>query len=69
MFASNPKYTLKNYILQEEIDKAENGDNTLVNDLLKLAQNLMTNIKSLNDRAKATPSKSQAILFFIEIFL
>ncbi|NQY95256.1 MAG: YdiU family protein, partial [Campylobacteraceae bacterium] len=35
----NPKYVLKNYMIQEAIDKAQNNDFTLVNDLLKIAQN------------------------------
>jgi len=37
MLLTNPKYVLKNYILQEAIDQAENDDFTLVNDLLTLA--------------------------------
>lgn len=39
MLRTNPKYILKNYILQEAIEAAEKGDFSLVNDLLKLAQN------------------------------
>lgn len=39
MLRTNPKYVLKNYILQEAIDKAQNDDFTLLNDLLHLAQN------------------------------
>jgi len=39
MLRVNPKYILKNYILQEAIDLAEKNDFTLVNDLLKIAQN------------------------------
>lgn len=35
----NPKYVLKNYMLQEAIDKANNDDFSLVNDLLHIAQN------------------------------
>lgn len=38
MLTANPKYILKNYILQEAIDAAEHDDFTLVNDLLTLAQ-------------------------------
>lgn len=37
MLRTNPKYILKNYILQEAIDAAEKDDFTLVNDLLMLA--------------------------------
>lgn len=39
MLRTNPKYVLKNYILQEAIDHAERGDYTLVNDLLRIAHN------------------------------
>ncbi len=35
----NPKYILRNYMIQDAIDKAEQGDYTLVNDFLKIAQN------------------------------
>jgi uncharacterized protein YdiU (UPF0061 family) len=34
----NPKFVLRNYMLQDAIDKAEQGDYTLVNDLLKIAR-------------------------------
>jgi protein adenylyltransferase len=36
MNAVNPKYVLRNYIAQLAIDRAEQGDGTLVNDLLEL---------------------------------
>lgn len=39
MLRTNPKYVLKNYILQVAIEKAERGEYTLVNDLLHIAQN------------------------------
>jgi len=35
----NPKYTIKNYMLQEAIMKAHDEDYSLVNDLLNIAQN------------------------------
>ena len=39
MKKSNPKYILRNYILQEAINDAEQGDYKLINELLKIAQN------------------------------
>jgi len=35
----NPKYILRNYMLQDAIDAAQNGDFKLVNDFLNIAQN------------------------------
>lgn len=39
MLQVNPKYVLKNHMLQEAIDKAEKGDFTMVETLLYIAQN------------------------------
>lgn len=39
MLRINPKYVLKNYILQEAIMRADNDDFTLVDDLLRIARN------------------------------
>lgn len=39
MQAINPKYVLKNYMLQEAIELAEAGDFSLVNQLLEIARN------------------------------
>jgi serine/tyrosine/threonine adenylyltransferase len=35
----NPKYVLRNYMAHEAIELAQNGDNSLVNDLLQLLKN------------------------------
>ncbi len=39
MNSVNPKYVLRNYLAQLAIDKAENGDFSLVNELLDLLRN------------------------------
>lgn len=39
MLQINPKYILRNYMLQDAIDKAENEDFTLINDFLKIVHN------------------------------
>lgn len=59
MLSINPKYILKNYILQEAIDKAEAGDSSLVNELLMLAQNPFDEHIEFERYAKATPSNYQ----------
>ncbi|WP_428738365.1 protein adenylyltransferase SelO [Sulfurimonas sp.] len=37
MFGINPKYVLKNHLLQQAIEKEEAGDFSMINDLLKVA--------------------------------
>jgi uncharacterized protein YdiU (UPF0061 family) len=39
MLEANPKYVLKNYMLQEAIEAAEKGDFSVVDDLFKISQN------------------------------
>lgn len=55
MLRTNPKYVLKNYILQEAIDKAQNDDFTLLNDLLQLAQNPYDEHESFERYSLPTP--------------
>lgn len=55
MLRTNPKYVLKNYILQEAIDAAEKNDFTLVNDLLKIAQNPYDEYSEFERYAGVTP--------------
>lgn len=57
MLRTNPKYILKNYILQEAIDAAEKNDFTLVNDLLILAQNPYDEHPAFERYAGPTPNQ------------
>ncbi|MDP1784506.1 MAG: SELO family protein, partial [Sulfuricurvum sp.] len=57
MLRTNPKYILKNYMLQEAIDLAENDDFTLVNDLLKLSQNPYEEHPEFDRYAAPTPTQ------------
>jgi len=59
MLATNPKYVLKNYILQEAIDKAETGDFNLVNHLLKIAHAPFDEHPEFERYAKASPVRSR----------
>ena len=58
----NPKYVIKNYMLQEAIDKAEEGDFTLVNELLNIAQNPYDEHKEYERYSKATPLEFSNIM-------
>jgi len=51
----NPKYVIKNYMLQEAIEKAEQGDFSLVNDLLNIAVNPFDEHKDFENYTKPTP--------------
>lgn len=55
MLAANPKYVLKNYMLQEAIDAAGKGDFTVVDDLFKIAQNPFEEYPEFERWAGATP--------------
>lgn len=61
MLCTNPKYVLKNYILQESIELAEQGDYTLVNNLLHIAQNPYDEHERFERYARATPSEHKNI--------
>lgn len=54
---SNPKYIIKNYMIQESIDMAKKGDFKLVNDLLNIAQNPFDEHKEFERYSKPTPVK------------
>ncbi len=55
MQKTNPKYVLKNYILQEAIDAAEQGDYRLVNDLLDIAHDPFAEHPAFEAYAGPTP--------------
>lgn len=53
----NPKYILKNYIIDEAIKKAHEGDYSLVNDLLYIGQNPYLEHEKFERYAKSTPQE------------
>jgi uncharacterized protein YdiU (UPF0061 family) len=55
MLKTNPKYVLKNHMLQEAIDDAENGDYKKVDDLFKIAQNPFDEHQEFERWAGKTP--------------
>ena len=55
MLKTNPKYVLKNYMLQEAIDQAEQGEFGLVDDLFKIAQDPYGEHKEFERWAGVTP--------------
>jgi len=55
MLSNNPKYVLKNYMLQEAIDTAEEGDFSAVDDLFKIAQYPFEEHPEFERWAGATP--------------
>jgi len=61
MLSVNPKYVLKNHILQEAIDKASSSDFSMIDDLLKVAMKPCNEHKELEYLCKATPDKFKNI--------
>ena len=57
MLKTNPKYVLKNYILQEAIDAAEQGDFTLVDTLFTIAQDPYAEHEGYERWAGVTPDE------------
>ena len=55
MLKTNPKYVLKNYMLQEAIEKAEKRDNSGVEALLEIARNPYEELPEFERYARATP--------------
>jgi len=61
MLTSNPKYILKNFLLQEAIDKAIEGDFSMVDDMLKVALEPFDEHKELEYLARKAPTKAKNI--------
>jgi len=57
MLKANPKYVLKNYMLQEAIEKAEEGDYRLVEALFEIAQNPYAEHEKFERWAGKTPDE------------
>ena len=55
MLATNPKYVLKNYMLQYAIDKANRGDYSGVEELLRLARAPFDEHPEMESYAGASP--------------
>ncbi len=55
MLQTNPKYVLKNYMLQEAIERAERFDNSGVEALLQIARNPFDELPQFEQYARATP--------------
>ena len=55
MLSANPKYVLKNYMLQEAIDAAEQGDFSVISDLFTIAQNPFEEHPEFERWSQATP--------------
>jgi len=61
MLHVNPKYILKNHILQEAIEKAKKHDFSMVKDLLTVALAPFDEHKELEYLAKPTPTEAKNI--------
>ena len=61
MLATNPKYVLKNYMLQEAIDRAEAGDPSGIETLLRLAREPYGEHPDCERYAGATPQQFRSI--------
>lgn len=58
----NPKYVLKNYMLQDVIDRAEKGDFALLNEMLKIAQNPYDEHKEFEYYAQSVPKELSGLI-------
>ena len=61
MLRENPKYILKNYLLQEAIDKAQIKDFSMIEDMLKVAHTPFDEHPDLEYLSKPTPKEYKNI--------
>ncbi len=61
MLSINPKYILKNHILQEAIEKAEQGEYSMIDDLLIVAHSPFEEHLELEHLCKLAPQESKNI--------
>ena len=61
MKKTNPKYVIKNYMLQDAIELAHEHDFSLVNDLLEIAQNPFDEHEKYEKYAQSTPNEHSNI--------
>jgi len=61
MLKTNPKYVLKNYMLQEAIELAQKGDFSRVETLLYIAAHPYDELPAFNDFAKETPEEHKNV--------
>jgi uncharacterized protein YdiU (UPF0061 family) len=57
MLQTNPKFVLKNYMLQEAIEAAQKGDFSVVDTLFKIAQDPYAEHEAYERWAGATPEE------------
>jgi len=62
MLKINPKYILKNYMLQEVIDSCQNGEYKLLNDMLNIAQNPFDEHEEYEKYSKPTPKSMSTLI-------
>jgi len=55
LLTSNPKYILRNYLAQEAIEAAQQGDFSTLNKLVEALKNPFTENKKYNEFSKAPP--------------
>jgi len=61
MLSTNPKYVLKNYMLQEAITLAEKGDFSMIEQLLYIAEHPFDELPEFERFAKETPEEHKNI--------